>query len=74
MDIFNILKNKLLTFNLPEQVDRRGGELSSVTFRFARKKAVVGIRFCTKLTIEVLLLEWYFDISIYLFFSFLILF
>lgn len=49
MDFLNIfLKNKLLPFNLPDQVDRRGGQLSFVTFRFAKKTAVVDIRFCTK--------------------------
>lgn len=49
MDFLNIFcKNKLLPFNLPEQVDRRGDQLSFVTFRFAKKTAVVGIYSCTK--------------------------
>lgn len=49
MDFLNtFLKNKLLPFNLPEQVDRRGSQLFFVTFRFAKKTAVVGGCLCTK--------------------------
>lgn len=49
MDFLHIFhKKKLLAFNLPEQVDRRVGQLSSVTFTFAKQTAVVGIGSCTQ--------------------------
>lgn len=49
MDFLNTFhKNKLRLFNLPEQVDGRGGQLPFGTFRFPKQTAVAGTCFCTK--------------------------